>query len=117
MLHVILRPALGMTIAVLAAFPVAASAAPATAAVTCPTVDPQTGLLTPAPSPGVDWSGCNLHNAFIRGSLAGANLSNANLTNAFLDVLDLTSANLDGANLSPAFLDSVNMTTASLNGA
>ena len=44
-------------------------------AVTCPTVAPGTGMVTPAPAPGVDWSGCDLAGA----DLSGANLSGANL--------------------------------------
>ena len=39
-------------------------------AVTCPTVDPNTGAVTPKPSNGVNWSGCDL---------AGANLTKAPL--------------------------------------
>jgi hypothetical protein len=29
------------------------------ATVTCPAVDPVTHAVSPAPAPGVDWSGCN----------------------------------------------------------
>ena len=38
------------------------AASPA-AAVSCPTVDFTTHLVSPPPAPGVDWSGCNLSEA------------------------------------------------------
>jgi len=55
----------------------AVAASPA-AAVSCPTVDFTTHLVSPPPAPGVDWSGCNLSEA----NLKGANLAGANLTAA-----------------------------------
>jgi uncharacterized protein YjbI with pentapeptide repeats len=65
------------------------------AAATCPTVNPSTGAVSPAPAPGVDWSGCNLTGA----NLTSADLSNANLTNANLYLAIITSANFTGATL------------------
>jgi hypothetical protein len=86
----------------------AAIAAQSTAtAVSCPSVDPATGAVTPPPSPGVDWSGCNLY---------GANLANANLSNANLYNVNLTGANLASANLSGALLKSAVLTGADLSG-
>ena len=86
----------------------AAIAAQSTAtAVSCPSVDPATGAVTPVPSPGVDWSGCNLD---------GANLTNANLSNANLYGVNLTGANLASANLSGALLHSAVLTGADLSG-
>jgi uncharacterized protein YjbI with pentapeptide repeats len=86
----------------------AAQAAPAPAPPPCPTVDSVTGAVTPAPSAGVDWAGCNL---------ANANLTNATLTGANLGGATLTSANLNGAKLSGATLTSANLTSASIPNA
>ena len=99
----------------------AAGAAPAV--VTCPTVDPVTGVVTPAPSAGVNWSGCNLTNANLNQSnLSGANLAGANLTHATFNAatvagITLTTANLTSAVLTNVDLSSVNMTGANLTQA
>ena len=65
------------------------------AAASCPTVNPGTGAVSPAPAPGVDWSGCNLTGA----NLAKADLAGANLTGANLYLASITSANFTGATL------------------
>lgn len=93
-------------------------AAPGAAAASCPTVDGDTGAVTPTAGPGVDWSGCSLANA----DLSNADLSRANLHNADLSGANVSSANLAGANLSSADLFNaglydVNLTGASLTGA
>jgi uncharacterized protein YjbI with pentapeptide repeats len=99
----------------------AAGAAPAV--VTCPTVDATTGAVSPAPSAGVNWSGCNLTNANLNQSnLSGANLAGANLTHATFNGanvagITLTTANLTGAVLTNVDLSSVNMTGANLTQA
>ena len=62
---------------------------------TCPTVDPSTHVVTPAPTPGVQWSGCDLDNA----DLAGADMSSGNLFGATLTNANLTGANLKGLDL------------------
>ena len=112
------RTVVGVFAVVLGASPVAAFAAPAAAAVTCPVVNPQTGAPTPAPSAGVDWSGCDLRGASItQGSLANSDLSNADLSNVVIAGLDLTGANLANANLTSAGIASANLTTALLNSA
>jgi uncharacterized protein YjbI with pentapeptide repeats len=91
--------------------------------VTCPTVDSVTGVVTPAPSAGVDWAGCNLTNANLNQSnLSGANLAGANLTGATFNGatvagITLTTANLTGAVLTNVDLSSVNMTGANLTRA
>ena len=96
----------------------AASASP----VTCPTVAID-GTVTPAPSPGVNWSGCNLSGADLNGAdlsgadlnradLSGADLSGADLTDTELSVIDLRDTDLTGADLSGAA-----MTDADLTGA
>jgi hypothetical protein len=72
--------------------------APAIAAA-CPAVS-AAGVVTPAPAPGVDWSGCNLRDA----NLSGGDLSGADLSGAFLADANLTSANLTSANLGSARL-------------
>lgn len=85
---------------------------PARAAETCPTVGP-TGIVTPAPAPGVDWSGCGLAGANLSSAdLTGANLSRTNLLHANLSSADLTSANLGSA-----YLDRTTLTGATLTGA
>lgn len=114
----------------LAAGMVSATAAAAPAlAVTCPTVDPSTGAVTPAPTPGVDWAGCNLTNAYLPSAdMAGAQLQNAILTSAYLPDANLAKANLSGVtatnnanlagdNLSDAILTSANLSSTDLSGA
>ncbi len=82
----------------LAAGMLTATAAPTLAAVTCPTVDPSTGAVSPAPSAGVNWAGCNLTGADLNGAdLASADLQGATLTNAALNNADLAGANLVSA--------------------
>jgi hypothetical protein len=104
-----------------------AAAAPALA-VTCPTVS-SSGAVTPAPTPGVDWAGCNLTDAYLPSAdMAGAQLQNAILTGAYLPNADLAKANLSGVtatnnanlagdDLSGAILTSVNLFGAALSGA
>lgn len=77
------------------------------AAVVCPTVS-STGVVSPAPAPGVDWSRCDL---------AGANLASANLTDANFYDANLTGANLTNAILTSANLSFVKLYTAALAGA
>lgn len=98
----------------LAAVPASAS----TSKVSCPTVNKDTRAVTPAPGPGVDWSGCNLTDADLYAAdLAKANLSKADLTGADLDYTSLGQANLAGANLTGAFLTGARAPDASLSGA
>jgi uncharacterized protein YjbI with pentapeptide repeats len=86
--------------------------AAAVAAVSCPTVNGTTGAVTPAPSAGVDWSGCNLHDA----NMSGADLANANLTNAELWGSDLSGANLTDADLNTFYVYDLTLTGADLSG-
>ncbi|HEX3488685.1 MAG TPA: pentapeptide repeat-containing protein [Streptosporangiaceae bacterium] len=89
----------------------------ASAAVTCPTVNPSTGAVTPGPTPGADWSGCNLTGAFLYDMhLSGMNLTGANLTNATM-LFSAVSSNLTDANLSGANMTGVNLTGANVSGA
>jgi hypothetical protein len=77
--------------------------APAASAARCPTVDRVTGAVRPAPTAGVDWSGCNLKGANLRGAhLRGAYLRGANLTRANLRRANLTRADLSGTDLTRA---------------
>lgn len=93
-----------------------ASMTPASAS-TCPMVS-STGVVTPAPSPGVDWSGCPLDNANLSGAdLGGANLSHAHLSGAKLGLSNLTNANLTSADLSNADLGGSNLSGADLTDA
>jgi hypothetical protein len=81
------------------------AAAPGASAAGCPTVDGDTGAVTPTAGPGVDWSGCSLANSDLsNANLAGANLRDADLFNAGLYDVNLTGANLTGANLGNASL-------------
>jgi uncharacterized protein YjbI with pentapeptide repeats len=81
-------------------------------AVTCPAVAAGTGTVTPAPTPGVNWSGCNLTGA----NLAGANLSGANLSRADLQGANLTGSNLSHANLGNSTIVNAIFTGTDLNG-
>jgi uncharacterized protein YjbI with pentapeptide repeats len=84
----------------------------AQAAVVCPTVDPTTHAVTPAPSAGVDWAGCDLSNA----NLGSANFSNANLSGAKLNGAELKSADFNGADLTGISLNNADLTSALLTG-
>lgn len=114
-----------------------ASITPAAAAVTCPTVDPSTGAVSPPPTVGGNWSGCDLAGANMAGwktyalDLSGANLTNASMNFAQISGGDMTGANLTGAslisasvsanltdaNLSDANLTGTNLTSADISGA
>ncbi len=88
------------------------SAAQAVEGVTCPTVS-ATGVVTPAPTPGVDWDSCDLKNA----DLSGADLSGANLDYAIMTDADLSGANLTDATLYAAIFNSANLSSADFTGA
>jgi len=116
-------PLAGFLIALglIAGVAVPALAQPAMAGVTCPAVDSSTGAVTPAPAPGVDWSGCDLKGAYMPGAdLASANLSGANLTQASALNATLSDTNLSGATLTNASLGgtltSINLSTAAATG-
>ena len=95
-----------------------AAAPPAAAVVTCPTVDPSTHAVTPAPSSGVDWSGCSLAGADLSNQdLSSANLNGTNLSNANIDSANFANATLIGANLSHANLTNATFQDTTLNGA
>ncbi len=81
-------------------------------AVTCPTVARGTGTVTPAPAPGVDWSGCYLVGA----NLAAADLSGADLSRANLQRASLTGSNLSGATLASSTIDNADLAGTNLNG-
>jgi uncharacterized protein YjbI with pentapeptide repeats/outer membrane protein assembly factor BamB len=83
----------------------------AQASVSCPTVSPS-GVVTPAPAPEVDWSGCDLAGA----ALADANLSGANLSDADLNEANLADATLTAASLAYADLDNASFTGVDLVG-
>jgi uncharacterized protein YjbI with pentapeptide repeats len=119
-----LRRPVGRPLIVLAALSVAAGAfafsgGPASADVTCPTVaGGTTGTVSPAPTPGVDWQGCNLAYADLGGAdLANANLSQANLMGAQLTNANLTDANLTSASVVGGILENTNLTDANLANA
>ncbi len=86
--------------------------APVATAATCPIVS-STGVVTPAPTPGVDWSGCDLNSA----NLSAADLSGADLSHAALALADLKNANLASATLTSARLNRTTLTGANLSGA
>jgi uncharacterized protein YjbI with pentapeptide repeats len=94
----------------------------------CPTVDPTTFAVTPAPMAGDDWSGCDLENANLAGvdvsnvTLSGADLSSADLEGADLESdslssADLSNSDLDSADLGSADLTDADLAQADLNGA
>ena len=103
---------LGIAGVAVAAGMAALPAASAQAAPICPTVDPVSGAVSPAPAPGVDWSGCDLAGA----ALAGADLDAASLAQADFYEADLSGANLQSADLTLATLNSANLTGAELTG-
>jgi uncharacterized protein YjbI with pentapeptide repeats len=93
------------------------SGAAADAAVTCPTVG-STGVVTPAPAPGVDWAGCRLTGADLSGAdLTGANLTGTSLSQANLSGADLSGANLTDASLAQSDLSGANLTDATIKAA
>jgi uncharacterized protein YjbI with pentapeptide repeats len=88
----------------------------------CPTVDPDTGIVTG--TAGVDWSGCDLvlangNPTILEGDFDDANLSGANLSGAILDTsisgTDFAGANLSGARLTFG-MSGVDFTGANLTG-
>ncbi len=64
-------------------------------AVQCPTVDPTTGAVTPAPTPGVDWAGCDLQFA----NFTNADLDHADFKGALMENVILSGANLTDADV------------------
>jgi len=71
--------------------------------------------VTPAPTPGVDWAGCNLSYGDLAGfDMTGANLTGANLLESDLVGTDLQNASLTTANLTSASLENANLTDADL---
>ncbi len=92
------------------------------AAASCPTLEPQGPLgwpvPVPAPSAGVDWSGCDLSGAYIISStLTDADLSGANLSGAQLWGTDLSGAKLSDADLASATVGGRCDSQFSINGA
>ena len=117
------RRPIGRPFVVLAAISVAAGAlvfsgghASADVVINCPTVTGgTTGTVSPAPTPGVDWQGCDLAYADLGGAdLANANLSQANLLGAQLTNANLTDANLANAELAVGIFNGTNLTGADL---
>jgi uncharacterized protein YjbI with pentapeptide repeats len=84
----------------------------------CPSVDPLTHAVSPAPSAGVNWSGCPLPLADLSGAdLSAADLSGAALEQANLSDANLTRADLTETNLYYTYLARTNLTRADLSGA
>jgi uncharacterized protein YjbI with pentapeptide repeats/outer membrane protein assembly factor BamB len=122
------RIAAGAAGAVLLLATGAAAAVPASAVsrdstVTCPTVNPKTGAVTPKPANWVNWSGCDLAGANLtRASLDFANLSDANLAKAVVahagfEVTDFAGANLTDVSGNNADFDEADFAGANLSGA
>jgi uncharacterized protein YjbI with pentapeptide repeats len=84
------------------------SFAPLADAAVCPTVDPNTGAVSPPPAPGVDWTGCNLRGAIIQ---------NADLSGAILTGADMFSTQLFNIKLNSAILANVNLERSTINSA
>ena len=109
---------IGLTAATptLVANPASAGTA-ARSAVTCPTVT-NTGVVSPPPSSGVDWSGCDLSGAdFSSADLSNANLSDSNMFEANLTGADLANANMIGAELLVGRIVDANLNGTDLAGA
>ena len=88
-----------------------APVAPAAAVAVCPTFT--AGIVSPAPAPGIDWTGCNLTGF----DLHGADLTGALLTRTTLTSADLHGAILAGASLNVAIASLTNFQGADLHGA
>jgi uncharacterized protein YjbI with pentapeptide repeats/outer membrane protein assembly factor BamB len=87
----------------------------AASAVSCPTVNSTTGQVTPGPTPGVDWSGCDLAHAGLASfDLTGDNFSRADLTDATFRLSTLIKVDLAGAKLVGTSFNSAIMTDANL---
>jgi uncharacterized protein YjbI with pentapeptide repeats len=94
-----------------------ATPAGAATSVSCPTVSSD-GTVSPAPSPGVDWAGCDLNIASMPSAdLVGADLQGASMQSVYMPAANLSGADLSGADLTYAGLGSVNLTNASLSDA
>jgi uncharacterized protein YjbI with pentapeptide repeats len=106
----LLAAAAGMAPAVVAASPTT---------VVCPSVEQQNPYtVSPAPTPGVDWAGCDLsYGDLSNGDLSGANLTGATMVETDLVGADLGQVTAAGADLSSAYLDNADLTDALLTGA
>ncbi len=90
--------------------------APTASAATCPAVS-STGVVTPAPAPGVDWSDCHFNGANLSGAdLSSADLSGASFTHANLASADLADADLGSARLERTTLAGANLAATVLAG-
>jgi len=93
------------------------TAYPVVQAVDCPSVDSTTGAVSPAPGPGVNWSGCDLSGADLKfANMTGADLSAATLNNANLLHTTLGQANLSDATFSGATLTVADVRQANVAG-
>jgi uncharacterized protein YjbI with pentapeptide repeats/outer membrane protein assembly factor BamB len=100
----------------LPAGPAAAAVTAGPDAVTCPS-ESSTGVLTPAPTAGVDWSGCDLNYAVLDdATLTGADLSGAQLAHAAIKDSSLAQADLSGAALGNATVTGDDLSGADLAG-
>jgi uncharacterized protein YjbI with pentapeptide repeats len=82
------------------------------ATATCPAVSPS-GVVTPAPKPGADWSGCVIEHA----DLSAKNLTGVNLADAFLFGDDFSGANLTKADFLDAAVEQVKLAGVNISGA
>lgn len=90
-----------------------AGAAPASADVPCPTINPETGKFDPRPAPDLDWNTCDV----TRGDWREANATGMNLYRTLWGWSDARRALLRNANMAEVtFLGPVDLTGADLNG-
>jgi hypothetical protein len=90
-----------------------AGAAPASADVACPTINPETGKFDPRPAPDLDWSACDV----TRGDWRDANATGMTLYRTLWGWSDARRALLRNANMAEVtFLGPVDLTGADLNG-
>lgn len=93
----------------------------ARAASDCPTVNSGTGVVTPAPTPGVDWSGCDLFGASFNQvdltnvNLAGADLENVTFGGAPMVGDNLSNADMENDDVQPNTFTDINMTGANIS--
>jgi uncharacterized protein YjbI with pentapeptide repeats len=104
--------ALGVAATTITAAGAVVLSAGAASAVTCPAIARGTGTVTPAPSPGVNWSACNLEHA----DLAGADLAGADLMGTNLEFVNAQGANLSDVNLQDGVIDDAQFADVNLSG-
>lgn len=94
----------------------------ASAAPSCPTIDPTTHVITSDYPLNANWSGCDLRGMdgfalnLVGANLAGADLTGASVAGSTLENVNLSGAVLTGVNANVSHLTGANVTGAALDG-